>query len=73
MRDYCVLGELSKVVGWVYSDTVNKLEDERKKQSKMFYNLKCKRNHLMCTARKNVLANNSEIKKVNDQLAKLGY
>jgi len=71
-RDFCTLGELGRVVGWVYSDAVEKQENERIKQSKMHYSLKKQRNKMMTLAKKNVVTNDKTIKKVCEELALLG-
>lgn len=36
-RNYTVLGELSKEVGWGYTDLVNKLESQRKIREQAYY------------------------------------
>jgi large subunit ribosomal protein L13Ae len=36
-RNFCVLGELSKEVGWGYTDLVAKLEAQRKIKEQAFY------------------------------------
>ncbi|AQK62767.1 60S ribosomal protein L13a-1 [Zea mays] len=34
---YCLLGELSKEVGWNYHDTIRELEEKRKEKAKVAY------------------------------------
>jgi large subunit ribosomal protein L13Ae len=39
-RKFCVLGDLSQLVGWTKKATVDKLEDKRREKSKKYYQLK---------------------------------
>jgi large subunit ribosomal protein L13Ae len=34
---YCLLGQLSKEVGWNYYDTIRELEEKRKEKAKVAY------------------------------------
>lgn len=73
-RKFCVLKELSKRVGWNYSEVVEKLEKERKTRSNSWYKQKKATTNLLEQAKKDVLANNKDnIKALNEQLAKFGY
>jgi large subunit ribosomal protein L13Ae len=73
MRDFCVMGDLAKAVGWVYSEAVEKCETERKNSSKMFYKLKVLKTNLMKKAKANVLSKDTKIQKINNELAQYGY
>lgn len=73
-RKFCVLKELSKRVGWNYSEVVEKLEKQRKERSSRWYNQKKAQNKLLEQAKKDALSSNKDnIKSLNEQLAKFGY
>lgn len=51
-RNFCVLGQLSKEVGWGYTDLVDKLEGARKLKEQAFYQEKKQANILKDKAAK---------------------
>ena len=69
-RRYCVLGDLSKKVGWKYSHVIAKLEKKRKVKASSFYRRKKALNHVKTIAVKNAQEKLSE---VNPLLESYGY
>ena len=67
-RKFTVLGELAQVIGWTKKDVVSRLEEKRKTKSAKYWELKQKK----VDARKKA-ANNKDLAKVNEELAKYGF
>lgn len=67
-RNFTVLGELSKEVGWGYTDLVAKLEAQRKIKEQAYYAEKKAK-----TALKSKAASSVDLSAVNGILAPLGY
>jgi large subunit ribosomal protein L13Ae len=67
-RKHCLLGDLSSQVGWTKQSIVNELEEKRKVKSKKFYVKKVAK----IDARKKA-GNSASLKKINEELVKLGY
>jgi large subunit ribosomal protein L13Ae len=71
-RKFCVLGQLSTVVGWKYAPVVEKLETARKAKALTWYKQKVISNKLLKKAQEKV-SQTSEVKKIDAQLKQLGY
>ena len=69
-RRFCVLGDLSKQVGWKHSHVIAKLEKKRKVKASSFYRRKKALNHVKTIAVKNAQEKLSE---VNPLLESYGY
>jgi len=67
-RNFCVLGRLSKEVGWGYTDLVNRLETQRKVKEQEFYADK----KAKIAARGKARAS-ADLSKVKPVLAQFGY
>lgn len=67
-RNYTVLGELSKEVGWGYTDLVNKLEAQRKIREQAYYAEKKAKIAVKAKA-----AQSADLSKVAPVLATYGY
>ncbi|KAJ1442869.1 60S ribosomal protein L13a [Ochromonadaceae sp. CCMP2298] len=67
-RNFCILGELSKEVGWGYTDLVAKLEAQRKIKEQAFYAEK-----KAAVAKKSKAAKAADLTPVAAVLAPLGY
>lgn len=67
-RNFTVLGELSKEVGWGYSELVAKLESQRKVKEQAYYQEKKAKNTLRDKAIKA-----ADLSKVDSVLAGFGY
>jgi len=50
-RKFCVLKDLSKRVGWNYSEVVEKLEGQRKIRASQYYNQKKKSKKITCSSK----------------------
>ena len=68
-RKYCVLGRLSKEMGWHYSETVAKLEAKRKSKAAVWYARKKKIVHSV----KKAVASAPLPAEINAQLQKFGH
>ncbi len=66
---YCCLGDVATVCGWTKAEIVNKFEAKRMGNNREWH---LKRQKVRQEKVKRV-SNNAEIKKVNEELAKLGY
>merc|ERR1712098_469051 len=69
-RRYCVLGDLSKLVGWKHAHVVQKLENKRKVKAVSFYRRKKALNHVRTLAVKNA---QQKLSTLNPLLASYGY
>jgi len=67
-RKYCVLGRISKEVGWKYSDVLERLETKRKVASKVYYERKKSLNKLRAKATESV-----DLSKVTPVLEQYGH
>ena len=67
-RNFCLLGELSKEVGWGYTELVQKLEAQRKIKEQAFYLEK-----KSATARKAKATASADLSKVTPILSSFGY
>jgi large subunit ribosomal protein L13Ae len=67
-RKNCLLGDLATKVGWTKKDIIATLEEQRKVKSKKFHEKKVAK----IDARKKA-GQSSSLKKINDELTKLGY
>jgi len=67
-RDYTVLGDLAKLIGWTKKDLVTRLEEKRKTKAGKFWDLKKKK-----LAAKEKARGSKDIQKINDELAKYGF
>jgi large subunit ribosomal protein L13Ae len=67
-RRFCVLGELSKEVGWGYTDLVARLETQRKAKEQAFYLEKKSKVQLKAKA-----AAAADLSAVAPTLAEFGY
>eukprot|EP01041_Mallomonas_annulata_P011915 gene11915-24957_t len=67
-RNFCVLGELSKEVGWGYTDLINRLETQRKIKEQAYYVEKKATKALMAKA-----AATADLSSVAPTLAQLGH
>lgn len=67
-RKYCVLGRLSKEVGWNYGPLIERLEETRKAASQEFYVSK-----KAATAAKAKAAKSADTSAVDAVLAQYGY
>ena len=68
-RKSCLLGELSKEIGWNHSEIVVKLEKKREERAALYFNKKTKLNKAI-EAETDKLA---DVKNIRSQLAALGY
>jgi len=66
------LGALATSLGWKYGKLVSSLEAKRKVQSAVYFNKLKKFKNIWKKATETV-AKNDQVKKINEQLAKLGY
>ena len=67
-RRYCLLGALSKEVGWGYTDLINRLESQRKIKEQAFY---VEKKAAIATKSKAIRA--ADLSSVAPILAPLGY
>ena len=67
-RKFCVLGDLAQLVGWTKKGLVERLEEKRKTKSGKFWDLKKKKIDARGKAK-----DSTELKKVNEELAKYGF
>lgn len=67
-RNFCLLGELSKEVGWGYTDLVEKLEKQRKVKEQAFYAEK-----KAAIALKGKATASADLSKVSKVLSDYGY
>ena len=67
-RRYCLLGELSKEVGWGYTDLINRLEAQRKIKEQAYYAEK-----KAAAKQKSAAVKSADLKAVAPILAPLGY
>ena len=70
IRDHTVLGELASAVGWKHGELVKTLEGKRKAESAEYYEKKKEETKLR---QKAAAAADSELAKVNEELASYGY
>eukprot|EP01080_Neovahlkampfia_damariscottae_P000960 gene960-9867_t len=71
-RKFCVLGELSTVVGWKYAPVVEKLEETRKADALTWYRQKVKTQKLLKQAQQNA-SQKKEVQSIDAELKALGY
>ena len=68
-RKSCMLGDLSKTVGWNHAETVTRLEKKREERAKLYYNKKTKLGRVVDAETDKLV----DIKNIKAQLAALGY
>ena len=66
---HCCLGDVATVCGWTKGAILNKFEAKRVGKNREYYLKKRK----TCQDKKKALEKNADLKKVNEELAKLGY
>ena len=67
-RKFCVLGDLSALVGWTKKDLITTLEEKRKVKSNKFWELKQKKLSARTKA-----SGSKDLQKINEELAKYGF
>jgi large subunit ribosomal protein L13Ae len=66
---YCNIGDIARECGWTKGDLIDSLEIKRQGKNREWHNRRVKK----CKERKATLKNNTEIKKINDELSQYGY
>jgi large subunit ribosomal protein L13Ae len=66
---YCNIGDIARECGWTKGDLIDSLETKRQAKNHEWHLNRVKR----IKDRKNTLKNNTEIRKVNEELSQYGY
>lgn len=66
---FCNIGDISKECGWTKSELIDQLEAKRLTKNHEWYKSRSKKSE----TNKKTVQNNSEVKKINEELAKYGY
>jgi len=68
-RKWCLVGELSKQIGWNHGETVNRLETKRQEKAKLYHTKKTKLAKVVDAETDKL----NDVKTIRAQLASLGY
>ena len=68
-RKSCLLGDLSKRIGWNHSETVERLEKKRQERAALYFQKKQKLNKVIDAETEKI----ADVKTIKAQLAALGY